>query len=102
MGTTTLIEVLLCRNGPHLNLIKLLAPGTPMFLFTHASRARLFQGGETEPFAMVRGTEPRAIIVNDVSGGLQARPADVVDAVNEDERDRDDDERDPEEEVVEE
>ena len=50
---------------------------------------------------MVPSAVAGAVVVDDVSERLQARPVDVVDAVHEDERERDEHEREPEEEVIE-
>lgn len=48
------------------------------------------------------GAETGAVVVNDVVQREEARPVHVFDAVNEDESERDGDENEPEEEVVEE
>ena len=61
----------------------------------------LLERWETDTHALARRTEAGSIIVDDVSEGLQARPVDVVDAVHEDERERDEHKREPEEEVIE-
>ena len=46
--------------------------------------------------------EAGPVVVHDVREGQQARPVDVFDAVNEDERERNGDQEEPQDEVIEE
>ena len=61
----------------------------------------LFESGEAKALAVMPSAVAGAVVVDDVSQRLQARPVDVVDAVHKDERERDEHEREPEEEVIE-
>ena len=86
------VEVLLGCDRPHLDLVQLLAPRAAVVLVDHLE---LFESGEAKALAVVPSAEAGAVVVDDVSERLQARPVDVVDAVHEDEQQRHRRERDP-------
>ena len=85
--------------GPHLDLLEL-AESTLVLSSDARGRARV-QSWDAHALAIVARAEARTVVVHDVGEREQLGPVDVLDAVYEDEDNREENECHPEHEIVE-